>query len=400
MHTLLLLLFVLLPGIQNLRVKRQFNSPSYHLQQWEFDQVSYQRPYGYQQQTSYEHAPAYYNYYQQRYVTPHQAPSGWNVNSNEHSSYYSYPYNPYYSHQSSGYATAPPVRSSGSSYGRPPIIRDQEIVYSQNNVKTSSEPQDAYPTAPTNWEGSLNANYPVQSPTEETTTIQSGFGGSNFDSRFSGTFLARSPENEGGNQDKHGVEIAKEDAPKTDEFSMKSVGDDGTDSDINRKLAAGNPTEAEELPNEIPSTTLGPIDEKLKSVTDDKTTSDVVVEIMGTTPASVTAYPPEKDGPPLYIDAEDSSSSSTPPYPGAEDDVSSTTARPLGDSTIPMDEYVPTEVLPAATPQSEPETTTTAINDSSTSSNPDDKVILRSPPLPKEVAEKLKELGFSVLKLT
>ncbi|EYC03556.1 hypothetical protein Y032_0093g2659 [Ancylostoma ceylanicum] len=460
----LLCLVALLGRAQGFRVKRQFSSPSYHLQQWTFDQVSYQQPYGYQQgyQQAYGRDPNYHNYYQRRDISRHQAPTGWNVNSYNYAGYnypgynypgynypgYNYAYNNYYPQQYSGYPTAPPAQTSGTSYGRPPIIREQQIVYSNTNSRVPSEPQDAYPTPPPDWNKDSRSGY-VEKPGVETATAQIGviYPGK---SATSTPILGKESTEGSENPDTHGIEVTKDKDLDSEESFLKTAVEEDIDSTINKKLSSGQPS-VEELPVEVSWTTLSPIDEKLKSVTDDRTTSDIVNEIMATTPADGASSEA-----PLFVDAEESSQSSAPAYPeettqdsaaadnqpsAASTDMSSIAPfpgepsteapqvvdadaspssstpnypeeitqdpavvgnQPPADSTVPLDEFIPTEVPAATPPDPDPETDTeaaTVVAESSSSANSDDGTTLRAPPLPKQVADKLKELGLSLLKL-
>ncbi|KAL6722595.1 hypothetical protein Aduo_017706 [Ancylostoma duodenale] len=449
----LLCFAVLLRGAQGFRVKRQFSSPSYHPQQWTFDQVSYQQSYGYQQgyQQAYGHDPNYHNYYQRRDISRHQAPTGWNLNTYNYGyNYpgYGYPYNSYYPQQYSGYPTAPPAQTSGNSYARPPIIREQQIIYANANNMVPSQQQDTYPIPPPNWDKDSRSEYVGMNPAVERTT-QINVIYPSIDASSSPPVLAKEPKDGIGNPDKHGIELTKEKDLDSEETFLKTAVEEDIDATINKKLSPGQPS-AEELPAEVSSTTLGPIDEKLKSVTDEMTTSDIVNEIMATTPSDATSSES-----PMFVDTEESSQSSTliypekitqdtatadnQPSPASANGMSTTTSpdvaptetteasldassqssrpsypeeitqdpavadnQPQSDSTVPLDEFIPTEV-PAATapPDPEPETDTeaTAAAESSSSANSDEGETLRAPPLPKQVIEKLKELGRNLLKM-
>ncbi|RCN23739.1 hypothetical protein ANCCAN_30573 [Ancylostoma caninum] len=449
----LLCLAVFLSGAQGFRVKRQFSSPSYQPQQWTFDQVSYQQSYGYQQgyQQAYGHDPNYHNYYQRRDISRHQAPTGWNLNTYNYAGYnypgYGYPYNSYYPQQYSGYPTPPPAQNSGNAYGSPPIIREQQIIYSNTNNMAPSQQQDAYPTPPANWDKNPRNEYVGLNPAAEgTTQISVIYPSSGATS--SPPILAKEPKDGSGNPDKHGIELTKEKDLDSEENFLKTAVEEDIDSTINKKLSPGQPS-GEEVPGEVSSTTLSAIDEKLKSVTRDMTTSDIVNEIMATTPSDAASSEN-----PLFVDVEESSQSSTSTYPEeftqdtaavdnpspastsemsttAFPDVASTEAsetsldasspssrpnypeeitqdptvannQPPADSTVPLDEFIPTEV-PAATapPDPEPETDAEATTaaESSSSANSDEAETLRAPPLPKQVIDKLKELGLNLLKM-
>lgn len=390
---ILLLLVVAFASSHTLRVKRQYDSSqqqqqqqSYPYQQWSGgDQGSYQQPsYGYRSSfagsESYQPSNGgyYHNYYSQHQGAPQQ---GWN--SAESGGGYggyahpdSYPsYNSGYGSQqtSGGYGAPRPA----SSYARPAGISGGESGKSNYNTA------DQYATPPAGWEKAASKGLPAKSggpAINKARTLPM-----NPAAKSKVTFFEHEGVDENGEfVSHHGVEVTSEGGPTGFEegSSMRVDGiDENVDGSNRTTISPATATSSEEI------TTIAsepPATDGSESTTSSESAS--VEEGPTTTPSAAS-----DETATLFVDVEDPSltwvttTTITEQPPSAEAD------------TVAVDEYIPTEVSPAA---SEHETSTSGGGNSSTSAKESDKsVLLRSPPLPMQVVEKLKELGFSVIKM-
>ncbi|KAK5979077.1 hypothetical protein GCK32_003033 [Trichostrongylus colubriformis] len=386
----LLLLFALIPSIDAvIRVKRQYGSPT-HIRQWSVDQESFHQPLEYRESYTgtgnYYPNADYYNYYTQRELVPHQAPRYWTLNG--YNSYnYMYPYSSYNTHpsyHSSGYPTKPDSSGAGSSYGRPRVSGEVTQAPAHNNVPIAftSPSNDEYPTAPPEWQGGANGRFfarpssahPSKATTKEISSVKY-FEGEGFDEN--GPFTS------------HGVEVTREGEPTSLEESFLKVGLEG---DLSTTQDPSS-TLFEENNGESSSTTSAPSEGEVNSNNNHATRDfDVGVETSTTFSPDRSFTTPQElpdEATVLFVDSDDSQPSSST---GSVTGISGFGS--LADSSVPpLDKAIPTEV-PAASSSD----VTEGYSEATSLGTTDDSVILRSPPLPKQVAEKLKELGFSVLK--
>ncbi|VDO55966.1 unnamed protein product [Haemonchus placei] len=357
------------------RVKRQYGSPT----QWSFDQGSYQQPYGYRESyEGYYPQADYHSYYTQRAIIPHHAPPSWSLEG--YNSYYSfmYPFSQFgnhYSHHSSSYAIKPDLSRAGSSYARPPMSGE----VTRAPPEPTTQPPDEYPTGPQIWEGGPDEKFFVKGvfpPFSATTKPSRG-------SSTKGTSSIRYFEGEGFDESgpfmSHGVEVTGEGDPTglIGPFLKAAV-----EEDINETEGSSSSVAPEEENGKSSTTTMNPEEEGSGNKP-----IGVIEEITGSTPTDDRSSTPKgavEEATALFVDSDDPSvSSSTGPSTTTTTESNSSSKA----TDAPQDEYVPTEV-PAAESSEEPTESTSS----------EDTVILRSPPLPKQVAEKLKELGFSVLR--
>ncbi|KHJ96376.1 hypothetical protein OESDEN_03664 [Oesophagostomum dentatum] len=390
---ILLLIGVLLPRVHTSRVKRQF-SP-YHIQEWDFDQGSYREPHGYWDDAPSAYVQSFHSNYHQRHISPHNAPPEWNLNSQY---WYSNPYsgNNVQQRSESGVPSAGRTEQ-GSSYGRPPIIKEQELIYTHGKDVVTVDVSKENPS------GKGSGEFLGSAPTEnEETTTQS----SSFDSD-SGIDVVPPPPpldeevEASGNDEKLGTEFARKDLPGAEQGFAKP-GEEDFISSSSKKHSTSVPTSVEDQPTELSSTTVNPIDDKLKPSTDDRTTSDVITEIMGTTPSLPTerSFLPEVDAEgstPLFVDADELPTWTPPPFTEITQNI--VPQSHSGRTIIPFIEFIPTEVPAATIPAAQPSLESSEDNESSGLEVSKDPAILRSPPLPKEVSEKLSELGLTPVNL-
>ncbi|KAK6033144.1 hypothetical protein OSTOST_00640 [Ostertagia ostertagi] len=394
----LLLLFALVSSTGAfIRVKRQYGSPA-HLQQWSVDQRSYQQPLGYRESfigtEDYYPNVDYYNYYSQRAIAPHQAPRSWTLDG--YNSYnYIYPSSSYNTHSShsSGYAIKPVSSSVGSSYARPIIIGEVTQAPIKNSIPVgpSTTAKDEYPTPPSEWEGGPDTRFFAREnfPSDSPATLASQKPETSTKATSSVRFFEGEGFDENGPFVSHGVEVVSEGEPTdlNDSFLKAAV-----EEDINETEASSFSTPAGEETGKSSSTTLEPkeVEPNPSDNESDKKVVEVTEETTTITPTDGGFSTPQaviEEATALFIDNEDSFvTTSTEPVPSTSESSS-----PSDSTIVSQDKFIPTEVPAADFYEVSTESTESASSNAT--------VILRSPPLPIQVAEKLKELGFTVLRL-
>ncbi|KAK6010070.1 hypothetical protein OSTOST_24939, partial [Ostertagia ostertagi] len=275
-------------------VKRQYGSPA-HLQQWSVDQRSYQQPLGYRESfigtEDYYPNVDYYNYYSQRAIAPHQAPS------------------------------------VGSSYARPIIIGEVTQAPIKNSIPVgpSTTAKDEYPTPPSEWEGGPDTRF---------------FARENFPSDSPATLASQKPETstkatssvrffEGEGFDENGPFAAvEEDINETEASSFSTPAGEETGKSSSTTL---EPKEVEPNPSDNES------DKKVVEVTEETTTITPTDGGFSTPQAVI------EEATALFIDNEDSFvTTSTEPVPSTSESSS-----PSDSTIVSQDKFIPTEV-PAA----------------------------------------------------
>ncbi|PIO75222.1 hypothetical protein TELCIR_02744 [Teladorsagia circumcincta] len=380
-------------------VKRQYGSPA-HLQQWSVDQRSYQQPLGYRESyigtEDYYPNADYYNYYTQRAIVPHQAPRSWTLDG--YNGYnYIYPpssYNTHGSQHSSGYAVKPVSSNVGSSYGRPIIVGEVTQAPIKNSIPIgpSTTPKDEYPTPPPEWEGGPDMKFFAREnfPVESIATLSSQEPDTSTKATSSVRFFEGEGFDENGPFASHGVEVVSGGEPvsSNDSFLKAAV-----EEDINETKAFPSSTPSGGEIGKSSSTTSEPKEEELNP-SDNDSDKKIVEVAEGTTtitPSDGDVTTPQaviEEATALFVDNEDSFvPTNTESVPETTFDSSS----PSDSTVVSEEKFIPTEV-----PASDVFEVTTESTDSASSNA---TVILRSPPLPMQVAEKLKELGFTVLRL-
>ncbi|CAJ0609312.1 unnamed protein product [Cylicocyclus nassatus] len=289
----------------------------------------------------------------------------------------------------------PPVRSS---YGRPPMIEQQQPPPRELPVAPPPPPPDppsvdpppsglppVLPPPPDS--GSTVPGSRIDGPLEPFPTTQSPAIGTGIGQ------IPPSPSVDTGNKEVNpvlfGVDTSQGNVPAPGgTFSTASPGFIGVDPNV-PTLPPPPPPPFGTTPFS-PASTPNPFDGAPDLPPEDKTTVDIISTIIATASPSVsmTFPPPFETSTPFFIDAVQSSAV---PSSSGFTQGSTTATDSQGRTIIPVD-FVPTEV-PAATaePNEDPD-------DFRSFLAPNGTVILRSPPLPKDVAEKLKLLGFSELK--
>ncbi|VDL78445.1 unnamed protein product [Nippostrongylus brasiliensis] len=363
----LLLVAACLPQTYAFRVKRQYGPPqsSYTYQQWPIDQGSYQQSYAYQNSYSgtenYHPNTGYYNYYTQREYAPQQASNSWNNNGDN---YPVYP-NPYYSYynQQRYESGVPPIPTTH----RSPYARPDGITPNPVQPQPEQPPKDGYPQPSFGWESSSR-----EVLAKKNDTIKDLPKGDQDLKTL--TFFAREGFDEDGHFLSHGVVEVTKGGDEPTGSSKGSMKVNGIDEASNTRTTTEEPyitsstTTSDEQATEPASTTE--IHDGSNSANDDLVAS--------------AQFPPDDDKEQFAWVTSTQASDISPDKP-----------------TVPVDEFLPTEVPPATT-ESETRTSTSSNNKSTTAGSGDssaDSVLLRSPPLPKQVVDKLQELGFSVIKM-
>ncbi|VDK54523.1 unnamed protein product [Cylicostephanus goldi] len=302
-----------------------------------------------------------------------------------------------------------------SSYARPAII-DQSFEFSNDKVNPPpSPPKEQLPVAPPPPPppGPIDPPPPSALPPVLPPPPDSGstVPGSGIDGPIEpfptttqgpiGTSVGQIPPstsvdsgNNDGNPVLFGVDISQGNVPVPGgTFSTASPPFIGVDPNVPTPPPPPPPPPPFETTPFSQSSTPNPFDGSPDLPPEDKTTVDIITSIMATASPSVsmTFPPPFETSTPFFVDAEQSSTIPSSLGSTGFTQGSTTATDSQGRTIIPVD-FVPTEV-PAATaePDEDPD-------DFRSFLAPNGTVILRSPPLPKDVAEKLKLLGFSELK--
>ncbi|KJH41374.1 hypothetical protein DICVIV_12650 [Dictyocaulus viviparus] len=387
----ILLLIFSISYTETIRIGRLLSPQSYDAQQ-----IAINYPYQQQQQNYQGHSngraqyyPTYYDYYSQRHVIPHQYPESWTLNEyDSFDNYYRNSHgngNPFShsSHDHSSYSQRPENDMLISSFNENseylahlleyntmsheskeilPIVKHHEVVFTQDSMPLPNS-KNYYPTPPPDCNEKANNGGRFNSP-----VIDIGEFFSSVTSSWKEMSSSSSPTTEYfmDKETSNGNGIGLTKSTSVEPLLDASFTDDNVS--VNREFQQSNEQQKEE--NLFSSSTQS--NEQMSRYEDTTSTSQLEENTVPDNVLSTTNI--EDATSTLFIDKIIENSRNSEVINRFSDNITATTSTDEQDSSSTSQNF-----------------TSESISDNT--------IALRSPPLPKHVSEKLKQLGLHLIKM-